>query len=69
VKNIGPGTSLLSKVTTAQAQLAAGNVSGACSTLTLFINQVRAQSGKSIPTATANSLIADARRVQSVIGC
>jgi hypothetical protein len=34
-----------------------------------FIQEVRAQSGKKIPTANANRLIADAERIKVAIGC
>jgi hypothetical protein len=69
VKGVGPGTSLADKVAAAQAYLAAGDKTDACGTLNAFINEVRAQSGKSIPPSTASSLIASARQVEAVIGC
>ena len=66
---VGPGTSLADKARQAQSQLAAGDKTDACGTLGAFINQVKAQSGKSIPSATAGQLIADAKRIRAVIGC
>jgi hypothetical protein len=69
VKGVGPGTSLADKVAAAQAYLAAGDKTDACSTLNAFINEVKAQSGKSIPAAKASSLIAEAQQIEAVIGC
>lgn len=69
VTGIGPGTSLSDKVSLAQAALGRNDVRGACSTLTAFINQVKAQSGKGIPTDTADTLIAEATRIRAVVGC
>ena len=39
------------------------------SQLTAFINEVKAQSGKTIPTAEAALLIADAKQIQAVLAC
>jgi predicted AlkP superfamily pyrophosphatase or phosphodiesterase len=69
VNGVGPGTSLGGKIGLIQSTLAAGDRSGACGTLTAFINQVNAQSGKSIPPTTAATLIADAQRIETVIPC
>jgi hypothetical protein len=49
--------------------LAAGNVSMACSQLSAFINQVQAQSGKSLSPADAASLIQLAMEAKAAIGC
>ena len=65
VQGIGPGTSLSDKVALVQSYLASGDVADACGTLRAFVNQVKAQSGKSIPTDTAQQLIADAQRIQA----
>ena len=69
VKGAGPGTSLADKITLAQSYLASGDTTDACSTLTLFINQVKAQSGKSIPAGQATQLIAAATRTRAVLAC
>jgi hypothetical protein len=69
VQGVGPGTSLEDKITKAQSYLASGNIADACGTLTGFVNEVRAQSGKSIPPAQAAQLIADAQRIQAVLAC
>ncbi len=69
VTGVGPGTSLADKVTQAQVDLAANDVPNACSTLTAFIHEVQAQSGRKIPTGQAASLIARAQRIMTVLGC
>lgn len=69
VQGVGPGMSLSAKAQAAQSDLAAGDISGACSTLAAFINEVHAQSGKTIPASEAAQLIADATQIATVIGC
>jgi hypothetical protein len=69
VQGAGPGTSLADEVEHAQSYLASGDVPDACSTLSAFIQEVRAQSGKHIPPPKASELIADAQHVQTVIPC
>jgi eukaryotic-like serine/threonine-protein kinase len=69
VTGVGPGTSLADKVRSAQSSLAANQLAAACSTLTDFISAVKAQSGKKISAGDANALIADARRIQTVMSC
>jgi len=66
---VGRGTSLADAVAMAQQQVATGHTRGACQTLTGFIHQVRAQSGKKIPSGQAAQLIADAQRIQAVLAC
>jgi hypothetical protein len=69
VQGVGPGTSLTAKLTTAQQDLAAGNVADTCDALTGFVHQVQAQAGKKIPPATADQLVASAQQIQAEIGC
>lgn len=69
VAGTGPGRSLAAQVGAVQAAFAAGNRAAACSALQAFASHVRAQSGKSIPAATAGALLADAARIGAVIGC
>lgn len=69
VVGVGPGRSLAGKVGQAQSYYAAGNIGAACTMLTDFINEVRAQRGKKIAAATADALIADARAIMSAMGC
>jgi hypothetical protein len=59
----GIETSLLAKLNTALSALAQGDTNGALSALQDFINQVRAQRGKKIPTADADALIAAAQAI------
>jgi hypothetical protein len=69
VHGVGPGTSLGDKVKQGQNYLAANDVADTCATLTAFINQVKAQTGKSIPTGTANTLISQATQIKTLLGC
>src|SRR3954453_8965184 len=69
VDGIGPGQSLINKVSNVQATGANNDVAGSCSMLSAFGHEVGAQSGKKIPADTAASLIADASRIQAVLSC
>jgi outer membrane protein assembly factor BamB len=69
VKGVGPGTSLADKVQAAEDDLAAGHITATCGTLSAFVNEVDAQSGKSIPSTKAAALIASAQRIQNVLAC
>jgi hypothetical protein len=69
VNGVGPGSSLADKTTAAQSYLASGDTADACSTLTGFIQEVRAQNGKSIPAGQAAQRTADATRIQAVLAC
>lgn len=69
VPGAGPGTSLSDKVARAQADLASGDVADACGALGAFVNEVTAQAGKTIPSATARELIAGTQRIQAVLAC
>jgi len=68
VKGVGPGRSLADTVAVAQWFLGHGQPKLASLTLTAFQAEVRAQSGKKIPAAQAAALIADAKRIEKVIG-
>lgn len=68
VTGVGPGSSLADKIAQAQADVAAGDSTDAISTLTAFINEVTAQSGKSIPSGQASQLITEAQQIQGVLG-
>ena len=63
------GNSLPHKLEDARAFLAAGATSDACETLTGFLNQVRAQSGKALTVEQATELRLRATRIRNVIGC
>ncbi len=69
VKRVGPGTSLADKVAETQVYVSQGGTGAACEVLTAFVNEVQAHSGKIIPSAQAAGLIADAKRIKTVIGC
>jgi HYR domain len=69
VQKVGPGTSLADSVAAAQSDLASGDTADTCGALTGFIHEVEAQSGKHIPAANAATLISDAQRIQTVLGC
>jgi streptogramin lyase len=69
VQVVGPGKSLAAKLQAAQAGLAGGDLDGTCSILAAFVNQVNAQTDKSVSPGTAASLIADATRIQMILGC
>jgi len=60
---------LMTKLESALSAMAKGKTSSACSALADFINQVNAQKGKAIPTATANSWIQTAQQLRAAIGC
>jgi streptogramin lyase len=69
VTGVGPGTSLADKVRKAQSYLAVNDLRDACSTLTALINEVKAQSGETIPPDQAATLSATANRIRIVLGC
>jgi hypothetical protein len=60
---------LMAKLDAAVSAIAKGKTSSACSALADFINQVNAQKGKAIPTATANAWIQTAQQLRAAIGC
>ena len=59
--------SLLAALQTALAN--PQNLPSACHALTIFIAAAQALSGKAIPVAKANLMIADATRIKAVLGC
>jgi hypothetical protein len=69
VKGIGPGRSLADKVRDTQTHFANSDLPETCSTLAAFINEVKAQSGKTIPAAIAHQLIAAATQIRTLLGC
>jgi len=66
---VGAGKSLADKVALVQSQLSSNNTAGACTTLTGYINEVKAQSGKKITAATATALATQAAAIKTAIGC
>lgn len=69
VQGVGPGTSLADKVAQTRSELASAHIAEACETLKAFTQEVNAQSGKHIATATASQLITEAQRIEAVLGC
>ena len=65
----GTQTSFEAKLRNVLTALAAGDEAAACRALRDFINAVRAQSGKKLSEAAATALIAEATRIQGLIGC
>jgi hypothetical protein len=68
-RGVGPGKSLVEKARTAQNQTQAGDVAGACTTLSYYITEVQAQTGKSINRSQAPDLLEDARLIGAQLGC
>jgi hypothetical protein len=46
-----------------------GDSAGACSSLSAFLNEVQAQSGKKLTEAQAQQLTAAANDIRALIGC
>ncbi len=68
VQGLRDGSALASLVATAQRELSAGDPRLACLTLTDFMIEVRSQTPWFISASTAAQLIADAERIQAVLG-
>jgi hypothetical protein len=64
----GPGTSLADKVKLIQGY-AANDKADACGTLGAFLNQVKAQTGKTLTTAQAASFTTQANSARATLGC
>jgi hypothetical protein len=69
VTGVGPGKSLANKVALAQTYYAVPDVQSTCAVLTDFLNEVKAQSGKKVTTAQANSLSGHALVIMLAIAC
>jgi hypothetical protein len=67
--NVRPGTSLADKIRQVQAYAAANDLPDACSTLTAFVKEATAQSGKTLSSDQATTLITNAQRIKTVLGC
>jgi HYR domain-containing protein len=68
VDGLGPGKSLSAKVSDAEAALDLGDITAARAALAALTNELKAQTGKSIPAGIASSLTAAAERVIDVLG-
>jgi hypothetical protein len=69
VADIGPGNSLAAKVQSIQASVAAGQNAQACSKLGALLNEISAQSGKSLTVAQAQHLTDEINVIRSLIPC
>ena len=63
------GASLTAKLANVQRLLEAGKPTPACQILDAFVDEVEAQTGKSLTSEQAAELIAAAERIRDVIGC
>jgi hypothetical protein len=61
--------SLITKLEDALAAVASGDTATACSSLTAFINESLAQSGKKLTADQATQLITAAQEIKSALGC
>jgi len=68
-QSVRNGSKLVSKLDHAITALQAGQVSVACSDVAGYISQVQAATGKTIPAATADVLVAKARHIRTVLAC
>lgn len=69
VTGVGPGRSLQRKIENARAYFRASDLTAACAMLRGFSAEVSAQTGKSIPRATANKLSAETAALRLAIEC
>ncbi|GCE19719.1 GH25 family lysozyme [Dictyobacter kobayashii] len=67
--SMGLQTSLNAKLTAALSAVNAGNIPAACGSLTAFINQVNAQSGKKLTPRQATQLRMAAQQIKVVLAC
>jgi hypothetical protein len=69
VRGLPPGTSLPSKVQAAINYFNRGDIRDTCIALTGVINQAQALKGKKLTAAQADTVIAAARNIRSVLQC
>jgi hypothetical protein len=69
VGGVGPGMSLVNKVTSAQTYFAVPDAQATCAVLADFTREVGAQRGKKITPDLATKLTADAQVIMTAIGC
>jgi hypothetical protein len=65
----GIANSLITKLQDALAAIAASDTAMACDSLTAFINECQAQSGKKLTADQANQLINSANQIKTNLGC
>jgi hypothetical protein len=69
VTALGPGTSLVDKLTSTREALDAHDMDGACGRLAAFGHAADAQSGKKLSPDVAAELSSDAGRIRTVLAC
>jgi len=69
VTGVGPGKSLADKASLAMTYYAVPDIQATCAVLTDFVSEVRAQTGKKLPTAQAAKFASDAQAIMAAIGC
>ena len=69
VKGVGPGKSLANAIMFAQTYYAVPDIQSTCTTLTGFMSEVSAQSGKKISTPTASQLLGTTRAIETALNC
>jgi probable HAF family extracellular repeat protein len=69
VQGVGPGKSLAKKVQKASKYYASQDGPRTCTTLSSFISEVNAQTGKKVGQQTALRLVADAGAIKAAIHC
>jgi len=65
----GAGASLIAKLQSALAAINASDTATACDSLTAFVNETQAQSGKKLSTDQASQLINSANQIKTGLGC
>jgi Tol biopolymer transport system component len=65
----GAGASLIAKLQDALAAINASDTAMACDSLTAFVNETQAQSGKKLSTDQASQLINSANQIKTGLGC
>jgi hypothetical protein len=60
---------LITKLQDALAAISAGGTGTACDSLTAFINECQAQSGKKLTADQASQLINSANQIKTGLGC
>lgn len=68
-RSVRNGSKLVAKIDHAIEALQSGQVGVACTDLASYISQVQSARGKTIPAATADTLIAKARHIRTVLAC
>jgi HYR domain/Nidogen-like len=66
---VGPGTSLADKARKAKTYFQNGDIPDACGTLAAYLNELKAQTGKSVTAAKAAALRAEVNRIRAALGC